>query len=93
METSRARASSAAPRQSAAHGGEIDHPTLMVYGTADPTGDTDLWRRVMRGLPRGELEVMDGAGHEPWFEDASLVATRVSRFLADPPGADGALVD
>ena len=64
----------------------VDHPALMVYGTADPAGDPELWRRVIRALPRGELEVMDGAGHEPWFEDANLVAERVSRFLANPAG-------
>jgi pimeloyl-ACP methyl ester carboxylesterase len=62
--------------------GGIAHPTLMVYGTADPTGDPDLWRGVMRALPHGELEMMDGAGHEPWFEDAERVAGRVQGFLA-----------
>jgi pimeloyl-ACP methyl ester carboxylesterase len=29
---------------------------------------------------------MDGAGHQPWFEDASLVAAQVSDFLAGPTG-------
>ena len=58
----------------------------MMYGTADPTGSPDLWRRVIGAMPHGELEVMDGAGHQPWFEDASLVTARVSRFLAGAPG-------
>ena len=66
--------------------GRIAHPTLMMYGTADPTGSPDLWRRVIGAMPHGELEVMDGAGHQPWFEDASLVTARVSRFLAGAPG-------
>ena len=70
--------------------GRIDHPTLMVYGTADPTGDPDLWRRVVGALPHGELLLMDGAGHQPWFEDASLVAARVSQFLANPTGGSDA---
>ena len=62
--------------------GRITHPTLMVYGTADPTGSPDLWRRVIGALPRGRLEVMDGAGHQPWFDDVQQVATWVNGFLA-----------
>jgi pimeloyl-ACP methyl ester carboxylesterase len=68
----------------------IDQPTMLVYGTADPTGSIDIWRRVTGALPHGELHLMEGAGHHPWFDDASLVATRVSRFLADPAGGSGA---
>ena len=66
--------------------GRIEQPTLIVYGTADPTGSVDLWRRVIGALPHGELEVMDGAGHQPWFEDVSLSPLGSSRFLADRPG-------
>jgi pimeloyl-ACP methyl ester carboxylesterase len=58
----------------------------MVYRTADPTGSPDLWWRVIGALPQGELEVMAEAGHQPWFEDASLVAARVSSFLVGPTG-------
>lgn len=38
-------------------------PKLMVYGSADPVGSVDLWRRYGGRLPRGELEVVDGGGH------------------------------
>ncbi len=61
--------------------GRIEQPTLLVYGTGDPTGNVVLWRRVMGAMPRGELEVMDGAGHQPWFDDAQSVADRVRRFM------------
>jgi len=73
--------------------GRIAHPTLMVYGTADPTGSPEIWRRVIGALPHGELEVMDGAGHQPWLENASFVAERVSRFLAEPAGGSDGAVD
>lgn len=73
--------------------GRIAHPTLMVYGTADPTGSPDLWRRVIGALPHGELELMDGAGHQPWFEDANFVATRVRRFLANSAGGSNAAAE
>jgi pimeloyl-ACP methyl ester carboxylesterase len=60
----------------------VDHPTLMVYGTADPAGSVDVWRRVVGALPNGELQLIEGAGHMPWFDDARLVAAHVERFLA-----------
>jgi pimeloyl-ACP methyl ester carboxylesterase len=60
----------------------IQQPTLCVYGTADPVGTVDVWRRVVGLLPRGELRLMDGGGHVPWLDDASQVASDVRRFLA-----------
>lgn len=56
-------------------------PTLLVYGTADPVGTVETWRRVVDLLPRGELQLVDGAGHMPWLDDPSGVAGGVSRFL------------
>jgi pimeloyl-ACP methyl ester carboxylesterase len=60
----------------------IAHPTLMVYGTADPIGSADIWRRFTARLPRGELEVMDGGGHMVWYDDPGRVGERVTQFLA-----------
>lgn len=60
----------------------IQQPTLLVYGTADPVGTVEIWRRVVDLLPRGELQLVDGAGHMPWLDDPSGVAGHVSRFLA-----------
>jgi pimeloyl-ACP methyl ester carboxylesterase len=61
----------------------IRQPTLHVYGTADPVGSADLWRRVSSRLPHGRLSVVERAGHMPWFEDSTRVAEEVGRFLAE----------
>jgi pimeloyl-ACP methyl ester carboxylesterase len=61
----------------------IRQPTLHLYGTADPVGSADIWRRVASVLPRGELRLVEGAGHMPWFEDPGRVAAQVGDFLAD----------
>jgi pimeloyl-ACP methyl ester carboxylesterase len=61
---------------------ELQQPTLLVYGTADPVGTVEIWRRVVGLLPRGELRLVDGAGHMPWLDEPSTVAGHVSRFLA-----------
>jgi pimeloyl-ACP methyl ester carboxylesterase len=60
----------------------IQQPTLLVYGAADPVGTGEIWQRVADLLPRGELQLVDDAGHTPWLDDASAVARHVTRFLA-----------
>lgn len=59
----------------------VQHPTLLVYGTEDPTGPIELWERFVGLLPHGELRLVDGAGHLPWLDDSSAVASAVTRFL------------
>jgi pimeloyl-ACP methyl ester carboxylesterase len=59
----------------------IAHPTLYVHGATDPTGTAEFARRLVDLLPRGELEIINDGGHEPWFEDVDQVARRVGRFL------------
>jgi len=61
----------------------IDQPTLFVYGTSDPVGTVDVWRRVVDLLPHGELRLADGFGHAPWLDDAGWIGGEVGRFLAD----------
>jgi pimeloyl-ACP methyl ester carboxylesterase len=60
----------------------ITQPTLMVYGTADPGGSVDIWRRFTDRLPQGELELVDGGGHMVWYDDPSRIGARVTQFLA-----------
>lgn len=66
----------------------ILHPVRMVFGSADPTGSVDGWRDFVSHLPSGELQIMDGAGHVPWWDDPERVAEAVGSFLA--AGAQGA---
>ena len=65
--------------------GTIEAPVLLVYGTADPTGDADTWRAFSDALPNGSLELIDGAGHMPWFDEPEQVAALVNVFLAPSP--------
>jgi pimeloyl-ACP methyl ester carboxylesterase len=61
----------------------IRQPVLQIYGTADKTvGSAESWMRVADALPRGELRLVDGGGHMPWFDDLDTVAGEVSRFLS-----------
>jgi pimeloyl-ACP methyl ester carboxylesterase len=60
----------------------ITQPTLLVYGTADPVGSVDIWRRFVDRMPRAELELVDGGGHMVWYDDPGRVGVRVTQFLA-----------
>ena len=59
----------------------IQPPTVHLFGTADPTGSADIWQRVADVLPRGELRLIEAAGHMPWFDDPAQIAGTVRRFL------------
>ena len=59
----------------------IPHPTLLLLGTADPTGTPELCRRVVELLPHGELQLLDGAGHLPWLDAPRTVAAQLDEFL------------
>jgi pimeloyl-ACP methyl ester carboxylesterase len=57
----------------------IRQPTLHVHGTLDETvGSAESWPRVADALPRGELRLIEGAGHMPWFDDSTRVARRLA---------------
>ena len=60
----------------------ISAPTLLVHGTADPLGSVEVWRRMVDAMPDGRLEVIEGAGHMPWFDDPRRVASLVDGFLS-----------
>jgi pimeloyl-ACP methyl ester carboxylesterase len=58
----------------------IEQPTLHVFGTADPIGTIETWTRTAALLPHGELALVDGAGHVPWFDDPTEIAGRITDF-------------
>ncbi|MET0816972.1 MAG: alpha/beta hydrolase [Solirubrobacteraceae bacterium] len=59
----------------------ITQPVLHVCGTADPVGSVRAWQRLARLLPDARLELVDGAGHVPWFDDPARVAGEIGHFL------------
>jgi 2-hydroxy-6-oxonona-2,4-dienedioate hydrolase len=59
----------------------VTQPTLLAYGTTDPVGTVEIWKRAVGLIPRGELLVVDGAGHMPWLDEPARVGEQMSRFL------------
>ena len=62
--------------------GSITRPVRMIFGTDDPTGSPDVWRRFIGLLPEGELDVIEGAGHMAWWDQPERVGRSAREFLA-----------
>ena len=56
-------------------------PTLVVAGTADAVVDPRNAQLLAGAIPNAELELIDGAGHLPFWERAEEFARLVERFL------------
>ena len=59
----------------------ISQATLMLFGTADPTGGVEVWRRFVDRLPHAELELVNDAGHNLIWDDPERTGRMVRRFL------------
>jgi 3-oxoadipate enol-lactonase len=61
--------------------GRIAAPTLVVAGTADAVVDPRNAQLLADAIPGAKLELIDGAGHLPFWERAEEFAALVERFL------------
>jgi pimeloyl-ACP methyl ester carboxylesterase len=59
---------------------QIDAPTLLVWGEADPWLPASFGARYAERLPQAELELVPGAGHWPWLDEPALIG-RIADFL------------
>ena len=65
----------------------IKAPTFFLWGEEDPFGGSDVARAFVARVPNAELELMPGAGHAVWMDDAEHVAKAIGAFLSRPGGA------
>jgi pimeloyl-ACP methyl ester carboxylesterase len=55
-------------------------PSLVIWGAKDPYTGPEVGRAYARQLPASELLVIPNAGHWPWLDDRSVIAT-ATEFL------------
>lgn len=58
-------------------------PVYFLWGEEDPFGGPDVARDLVRHIPNAELELLPGAGHAVWLDDAEHAAKVTTRFLAE----------
>lgn len=60
----------------------IQAPTLVIWTDHDPTGAIEVGQRFRDRIPDSRLEVMQGCGHWPQFEDAATFNALQLGFLS-----------
>ena len=60
---------------------KMPQPVRMIFGSADPTGTPDSGGGSCAQLPNGELVLVPGAGHQPWWDEPAEVGAQVGSFL------------
>lgn len=65
----------------------IEAPTLMVYGSDDPTGSKDIWEQFTNSMPNATLYVAPHSGHMPWYDNPRAVGSLTLTHLRpdEPP--------
>jgi pimeloyl-ACP methyl ester carboxylesterase len=63
-------------------------PTLLIWGSKDPIMPEDERATLRAALPKAQVKVFDGLGHNPLWEDPPGVAAVINPFLSGAP--DGA---
>lgn len=61
--------------------GEILSPVRLLWGTRDRLLSSRGALRLARDIPGATIEVLDGLGHVPMFDDGPRVARRVLAFV------------
>jgi pimeloyl-ACP methyl ester carboxylesterase len=59
-------------------------PTLLIWGSKDPIMEEDVRQSLRDALPRAQVKIFDGLGHNPFWEDPRGVADVVNAFLQTP---------
>jgi 3-oxoadipate enol-lactonase len=63
---------------------DITQPTLIMQGTADQVVDPGNADVLAHLFPNARMELLDGAGHLPYWEQPRRFARMVAGFLTDP---------
>ena len=56
-------------------------PTLLIWGSNDPIMEEDVRRSLRDALPKAQVKIFDGLGHNPFWEDPRRVAQVINEFL------------
>jgi pimeloyl-ACP methyl ester carboxylesterase len=56
--------------------------TLLIWGSKDPIMVQPMRASLVKALPKAEVKIFDGLGHNPFWEDPAAVAQEINRFLS-----------
>jgi pimeloyl-ACP methyl ester carboxylesterase len=59
----------------------MDPPALVIWGSDDRYVPVEQAERQRTSLPSARVEILEGRGHWPFWEDPEAVAALVVEFL------------
>jgi pimeloyl-ACP methyl ester carboxylesterase len=65
-------------------------PALLIWGSKDPIMDEAARATLLEGLPQAQVKILDGLGHNPFWEDPRGCARVINPFLSAAPRGSGA---
>jgi pimeloyl-ACP methyl ester carboxylesterase len=65
---------------------KLTAPTLLIWGSKDPIMEEEVRQTLREALPRAQVQVLPGLGHNPFWEDPQRVAALINKFLSAAPG-------
>lgn len=63
--------------------GSIEQPVRFIWGDRDAFGGIRIAHEFAAAFPDARVEVVAGAGHSPWMDDAEVAADLTRRALVD----------
>ncbi len=60
-------------------------PTLLIWGSKDPIMEEQERQTLREGLPKAQVEILEGLGHNPIWEDPARCARLINAFLSNAP--------
>ena len=60
-------------------------PTLLIWGSKDPIMEEEQRQTLREALPKAQVEILAGLGHNPIWEDPARCAQLINTFLSNAP--------
>jgi len=61
---------------------KLKAPTLLIWGSADPIMEPPVRQTLRDALPKAEVKIFPGLGHNPFWEDPKGVGDALKGFLS-----------
>ena len=65
----------------------LQAPALLIWGSADPIMEPEVRATLRQALPRAQVKIFEGLGHNPFWEDPRGCAAVINAFLESPRGS------
>jgi pimeloyl-ACP methyl ester carboxylesterase len=65
---------------------KLTAPTLLIWGSKDPIMEEEVRQTLREALPKAQVKILPGLGHNPFWEDPAACAAAINAFLSAAPG-------